>query len=385
MRRLLGNLAGALLFPVVAIVLSFAIGALIILATGYNPVAAYAALFEGAFGSPASLGRILLYELRLTDVAPSAEDTASLAAIGRTLVNTTPLIFTGLAVAVAFRAGLFNIGGEGQFFMGAMAAAWLGVALGFLGLGAIPIVLIACGIAGFLWGAIPGALKAYFGAHEVITTIMLNFIAIFLTSYITRVPLDREGVLPGTEPIVESAKIPILGAGLGLANYGIFLALLAAAAAYLLLWRTKTGFELRAVGFSPGAANYAGIGIGRNTVLALAIGGVFAGLGGGIEVMGVYGNMDLPFVRNVGFNGIGVALLGRNHPVGVVLGALVFGALASGAQQMQFDTQVPLDLTTVLLAVILLFVTATKLVELVLGKRVRELATGTRLERGLGS
>jgi ABC-type uncharacterized transport system permease subunit len=385
MRRLLGNVGGALLFPVVAIVLSFAIGALIILATGYNPVAAYAALFEGAFGSPASLGRILLYELRLTDVAPSAEDTASLAAIGRTLVNTTPLIFTGLAVAIAFRAGLFNIGGEGQFFMGAMAAAWLGVALGFLGPGAIPIALIACGLAGFLWGAVPGVLKAYFGAHEVITTIMLNFIAIFLTSYITRVPLDREGVLPGTEPIVESAKIPILGAGLGLANYGIFLALLAAVVAYLLLWRTRTGFELRAVGFSPGAANYAGIGIARNTVLALAIGGAFAGLGGGIEVMGVYGNMDLPFVRDVGFIGIGVALLGRNHPVGVVLGAIVFGAMASGAQQMQFDTQVPLDLTDVLLAVILFFVTATKLVEFVFGKRVRELAAGTRLERGLGS
>jgi len=358
-RRFLGGLGGALLFPLIAILIALVIGAVIILATGNNPVAAYAALFEGAFGSQA--------------------------AIGRTLVNTTPLIFTGLAVAVAFRAGLFNIGGEGQFFMGAMAAAWLGVALGFLGPGAIPIALIACGLAGFLWGAVPGVLKAYFGAHEVITTIMLNFIAIFLTSYITRVPLDREGVLPGTEPIPESASIPILGAGLGLANYGIVLALLAAVVAYLLLWRTKTGFELRAVGSSPGAANYAGIGIGRNTVLALAIGGAFAGLGGGIEVMGVYGNMDLPFVRNVGFNGIGVALLGRNHPVGVVLGALVFGALASGAQQMQFDTQVPLDLTSVLLAVILLFVTATKLVELILGKRARELAAGTRLERGLGS
>lgn len=385
MRRLLGTVGGALLFPLVAIVLSFAIGAGIMLATGYNPLAAYAALFEGAFGSPASLGRILLYELRLTDAAPSAQDTASLAAIGRTLVNTTPLIFTGLAVAVAFRAGLFNIGGEGQFFMGAMAAAWLGVSLGFLGPGAIPIALLACAVAGFLWGAVPGVLKAYFGAHEVITTIMLNFIAIFFTSYLTRVPLDREGVLPGTEPIPESASIPILGAGLGLANYGIVLALLAAVVAYLILWRTKTGFELRAVGFSPGAANYAGIGIGRNTVLALAIGGAFAGLGGGIEVMGVYGNMDLPFVRNVGFNGIGVALLGRNHPVGVVLGAIVFGALASGAQQMQFDTQVPLDLTTVLTAVILLFVTATKLLEIILGKRVRELAAGTRLERGLGS
>ena len=385
MRRLIGNLGGALLFPLVSIVLSFAIGAVIILATGYNPIAAYAALFEGAFGSPASLARILLYELRLTDTAPTPQDTASLAAIGRTLVNTTPLIFTGLAVAVAFRAGLFNIGGEGQFFMGAMAAAWLGVSLGFLGLAAIPVVVVACLLAGFLWGAIPGVLKAYFGAHEVITTIMLNFIAIFLTSYITRVPLDRAGPLPGTEPVPEGATIPILGAGLGLANYGIVLALLAAVAAYLLLWRTRTGFELRAVGLSPGAANYAGMGIGRNTVLALAIGGAFAGLGGGVEVIGVYGNMDLPFVRNVGFTGIGVALLGRNHPVGVVLGALIFGALASGAQQMQFDTQVPLDLTNVLLAVILLFVTATKLVELIVGKRVRDLAAGTRIEGGLGS
>jgi simple sugar transport system permease protein len=127
------------------------------------------------------------------------------------------------------------------------------------------------------------------------------------------------------------------------------------------------------------------MGIGKNTVLALAIGGAFAGVGGGVEVLGVYGNMDLPFVRNIGFNGIGVALLGRNHPVGVVLGALLFGALASGAQQMQFDTQVPLDLASVLLAVILLFVTATKIVELILGKRARELVSGTRLEKGLGS
>jgi len=357
-RAALGKTAGALLFPIIAILIALVIGAVIILATGNNPVAAYAALFDGAFGSQA--------------------------AIGRTIVNTTPLIFTGLAVAVAFRAGLFNIGGEGQFYMGAITAAFLGVSLGFLGVAAIPIVLFACILAGFLWGAIPGALKAYFGAHEVITTIMLNFIAIFFTAYLTRVPLAREGPIPGTEPVDAALRIPLLGFGLGRANWGILLAILAAVVAYLILWRTRLGFELRAVGLSPGAANYAGMGIGRNTVLALAIGGAFAGLGGGVEVLGVYGNMDLPFVRNIGFNGIGVALLGRNHPVGVVLGALLFGALASGAQQMQFDTQVPLDLTSVLLAVILLFVTATKIVELILGKRARVLAAGTRLEKGLG-
>ncbi len=357
-RRVLSEAVGALLFPVLAILISFAIGAAIILATGRNPIAAYSALITGAFGSPA--------------------------AIGRTLVNATPLIFTGLAVAVAFRAGLFNIGGEGQFYIGAITAAWLGVSLGFLGPIALPITLVACIITGFLWGAIPGALKAYFGAHEVITTIMLNFIAINLTVYLALNPLRGSGLVPGTENVAAAARIPVLGFGLGRANLGIFVAILAAVVAYLILWRTKRGFQIRAVGLSPGAANYAGIPIGRNTVLALAIGGAFAGLGGGVEVMGVYGKMAVPFVANVGFNGIGVALLGRNHPFGVVLGALVFGGLFSGAQEMQFQTDVPLSLTVVLLAVILLLVTATRLVELIFGKRARILASGTRPEKGLG-
>ena len=153
--------------------------------------------------------------------------------------------------------------------------------------------------------------------------------------------------------------------------------------AYLLLWRTRRGFQIRAVGLSPGAANYAGMGIGTNVILALAIGGAFAAVGGGVEVLGVYGKMTVPFVTNLGYNGIGVALLGRNHPVGVVLGALLFGGLSAGAQEMQFATDVPLQLANVLLAVILLLVTATKLVELVLGKRARALA-GARLDEGLG-
>ena len=357
-RRLIADAGGALLFPVLAIAISFAVGAVIILATGNDPLAAYSALISGAFGSPA--------------------------AIGRTLVNATPLILTGLAVAVAFRAGLFNIGGEGQFYIGAVTAAWLGVSLGFLGPIALPIVLVACVVTGFLWGAIPGTLKAYFGAHEVITTIMLNYVAIYLTVYLALNPLRGSGLVPGTGNVAAAARIPVLGFGLGRANFGILVAILAVVVAYLLLWRTKRGFQLRAVGLSPGAANYAGIPIGRNTVLAIAIGAAFAGLGGGIEVMGVYGKMAVPFVANVGYNGIGVALLGRNHPVGVVLGALVFGGLFSGAQEMQFQTDVPLDLSEVLLALILFFVTATKLVELILGKRARVLASGTRLERGLG-
>jgi general nucleoside transport system permease protein len=357
--RMIAGTAGALLFPVIAILLSFAIGAVIVLATGHNPLAAYAALLEGAIGDPFALGRTLLY--------------------------TTPLIFTGLAVAVAFRAGLFNIGGEGQLYIGAVTAAWLGISLGFLGPVAIPITLAACIITGFLWGSLPGVLKAYFGAHEVITTIMLNFVAINLAYYLAQHPLRQNGPIPGTETIDYASRIPTISFALGRANYGFFIAILAAVVVYFLLWRTRRGFELRAVGLSPGAANYAGMGLGLNTILALAIGGSLAGLGGGVEVLGVYGNMDVPFVANLGFNGIGVALLGRNHPVGVVLGALLFGALSSGAQEMQFATDVPLQLANVLLAVILLLVTATKLVELIVGKRARDFAAGTRLEKGLGS
>lgn len=358
-RKLLTDAAGALLFPVIAIVIAFVIGAIIVLATGNNPVATYAALLRGAVGSPA--------------------------AIGRTLLNATPLIFTGLAVAVAFRAGLFNIGGEGQLYIGAITAAGLGVSLGFLGFFAIVPVLGACLVTGFLWGAIPGFLKARFGAHEVITTIMLNFIAINLATYLALNPLSGGGLVPGTDTIEPASRIPVIGLGLGRAGYGLFIALVAAGIVYLLLWRTRLGFRIRAVGLSPGAANYAGMRIGTNTILALAIGGALAGLGGGVEVMGVYGKMSIPFVSNLGFNGIGVALLGRNHPAGVVLGALLFGGLASGAQEMQFATDVPLDLADVLLAVILLLVTATKLVELIVGKRARDLAQGTRLEKGLGA
>src|SRR5919199_434177 len=323
--RMVREAGGALVFPLLAILLALVIGAVIVLATGNNPATAFESLVVGAIGSPL--------------------------AIGRTVLNATPLIFTGLAVAVAFRAGLFNIGGEGQVFIGAITAAGLGAALGFLGPLGTLLILLACILTGFLWGAIPGFLKAYFGAHEVITTIMLNFIAIDLATYLALHPLSGGGLVPGTATIDPAARIPTLSLSLGRANYGFFLALLAALAVYLLLWRTKRGFELRAVGLSPGAANYAGMRIGLNTVLALAIGG---------------------------------ALLGRNHPVGVVLGALLFGGLASGAEEMQFSTNVPLDLTDVLLAVILLLVTATRLVELIVGKRARVLASGTHLEKGLG-
>jgi simple sugar transport system permease protein len=355
MTRSLGALGRALVFPLLAMLLAFVIGAVVIIATGQNPVAAYAALLRGAVGSPT--------------------------AIGRTILNAIPLIFTGLAVAVPFRAGLFNIGGEGQLFLGAIAAAW--VALTLPGPGPLVVVaaLVVAGLAGFVWGAIPGLLRT-FGASEVITTIMLNFVAINITYYLAQNPLSGGTAIPGTGTVDATRRLATLGAGLGRAHWGIALGLFAAVVAYVLIWRTTRGYEIRAVGLAPEAARYAGIPVAANGFLAIALGGLFAGLGGGIEVLGVYGRVSVPFVSNLGFNGIGVALLGRNHPAGVLLGALFFGGLASGAQEMQFSAEVPLDLADVLLAIVLLFVTATKLVEAIIGRRARALTPAAALEGG---
>lgn len=348
--------AQTLLFPLIAIILAFVIGAIVILLTGENPLEAYAALVRGGFGS--------------------------ISAWGRTILNATPLVLTGLAVAIPFRAGLFNIGGEGQLFIGAIAAA--AVALAVPGPGPIIIItaIIAACLGGFIWGAIPGALKSL-GAHEVIVTIMLNFVAINFVYYLAQNPLSGGGQIPGTGTLEPEYRLLQLGGGFGRAHWGFALALAAAMIAYVLIWRTTQGFAIRAVGLGPEAARSAGIPLAANGFLAIAIGGLFAGLGGGLEVLGVYGRVSVPFVTGLGFTGIGVALLARNHPAGVILGALFFGGLAAGAQEMQFSAGVPLDLADVLLAIVLLFVTATKLVELILGRRARALAAGTKLEKGL--
>ena len=348
----------ALIFPVVALIIALAVGAVVILITGNSVIDAYSALLRGGFGSPAALGR--------------------------TIVNATPLIFTGLAVAVPFRGGLFNIGGEGQLFIGAIA----GVGVGLFMPGPGPLVslvaIIVAGLAGWLWGAIPGVLKI-FGAHEVITTIMLNFVGINLAYWLAKGSFAGEGLVPGTDFVDESVRIIRIGGGLGGAHYGFALGLLAAVATYLFVWRTTKGYELRTVGQSPGVARYAGMSVAGGGFLAIALGGMFAGLGGGLESLGTFGKVSVPFISNLGFNGIGVALLGRNHPAGVVLGAIFFGGLEAGAQEMQFSTGVPLDLADVLLAVVLLFVTATRLVEYLLGPRARAFAAGTRLEKGLAT
>jgi ABC-type uncharacterized transport system permease subunit len=316
--------------PAVAVAVSLTIGAVIMAFSGVSPVVGYASLLDGAFGSPL--------------------------AIGRTVQNATPLILTGIAVAFAFRGGLFNIGGDGQFAAGATAAAWAGVTLG-LPAGIGPVAVLAVGaLAGAAVGAIAGALKAAFGAHEVVTTIMFNFIVANLSTWLLLHPLSAHSQVPGSALVPPSNRLPLIG-GLGGAHLGILVALAGAVVASVVLWRTPYGLEMRVAGLAPRAARYAGVSPTVAAAVALGGGGAFAGLAGAGEVLGTYGHMTVPFVTNLGYLGIGVALLGRNHPLGCVAGGLVLGALSAGGQQMQLDVGISAHLIDVLVGIVLLFVT----------------------------
>ncbi|HEY7180370.1 MAG TPA: ABC transporter permease, partial [Blastocatellia bacterium] len=288
---------------------------------------------------------------------------------GYTLFQTTPLIFTGLAVALAFKCGLLNIGAEGQLYVGAFAAAWVGITFAnFPGFVLIPMAIVAAMAAGAVWGAIPGALKAWFGSHEVINTIMMNFIAIGLISYLTQ----RYYKAPG-DPIMETAPIAgqahIARFSTLLAPFGVnfpqhiplnvsfLLALLMTFLVWLFLWRTKWGYEIRAVGSNPAAAEYGGVSVRKQIVLAMALSGALAGMVGVNEVLGYRYRYYHDFSPNYGYSGIAVALLGRNHPAGVALAALLIGALNRGGLPVDiFTDKVSKDLVVVLQAIIILFV-----------------------------
>jgi simple sugar transport system permease protein len=326
--------------PVVAVILALLIGAIILLISGASPIEAYAALWKGAFGSPQ--------------------------AIQRTLEKSTPLIFSGLAVAFAFKAGLFNIGAQGQLLVGAIAAAWVGFSIE--GLPAIihaPLALLAGGAAGALYGAIPGALKAYTGAHEVITTIMLNYVAINFTDFLADGPwkdTSPGNVVARTPLILPSAEIPTVS----YIPVGFLMAIIAAAVVWWVLYRTTLGYEIRTVGLSASAARYAGINVSRIIVLAMAISGLLAGLGGAIETQGIVGRFQPGFNVGLGFDGITVALLGKTSPFGVIPAAIVLGAMRAGSSQMQFSAGVAKEITDVITAFILFFVAADVIVKYIL-------------------
>ena len=340
-----------LLFPLIAVVAAFLIGGLVVLAIGDNPFSVYRLLISSAFGLFDAMGNFTFDNW------------------GYTLFQATPLIFTGLAVALAFKCGLLNIGAEGQLYVGAFAAAWVGITFARLpGIALVPMAMLAAMLAGGLWGAIPGVLKARFGSHEVINTIMLNFIAVGLISYLTQNFYKAQGdPIMQTVPVAETAhlaRFSTLLAPLGIGfpqriplNISFLLALLAALLVWLFLWRTKWGYEIRAVGSNPSAAEYGGISVGRQIVLAMALSGALAGMVGINEVLGYRYRYYHDFSPGYGFTGIAVALLGRNHPVGVVLAAILFGALIRGGLFVDiFSEKVSKDLVQVLQAIIILLV-----------------------------
>lgn len=336
--RILKRLWRAAGVPLLSVLLALLIGAAILWVSGSNPLEAYAALFNGAFGG--------------------AENFA------RTLEKATPLILGGLAVAFAFKAGLFNIGGQGQLLVGAIAAAYLGFAIeGLPFIIHMPLALIGGSLAGGAYAAIAGFLRAYTGAHEVITTIMLNFIAINLTDYLANGPWKAEGIIARTPPVLDSAAIPALG-GYPL---GFALACLTAVLTYYLLYRTTWGYAIRTTGLNANAAQYAGIQVAHIIVLTMAFSGFLAGMGGAIETLGVVGRFQPGFNVGLGFDGITIALLGKTNPLGVIPAAILVGAMQAGAAQMQFDAGVRFQIVDIILALMLFFVSADLIVRRILG------------------
>ena len=302
---------------------------------------------------------------------------------GNVLYRATPLIFTGLAVALAFQCGLFNIGGEGQMVMGGFAITWIGFT--FVKLPAfllIPLCILGGALIGGLWGGIPGYLKARRGVHEVVTTIMLNWIAVAFTQYLTMAYKPKDSWIPHTYEIAKSAQLSRLAHYLNplgidfpksnLVNTAVFLSILAVIFAAYLLRRTKLGYEIRSVGFNPTAAECAGINVAKNTVLAMAISGALAGLAGVNQVMGYKHRFRYGVFEGMGFDGIGVAFIGRNSPMGVVLAALLFGILDHGGLAIDVSTRVPREIILVLKAVILIFVVVSGEITKRLIKRIQK-------------
>ena len=329
--------------PIYAVLTAVIVGSLVILAAGVNPLEAYGALFNGAFGS-----------------GP---------AIAKTLARATPFIMAALAVAFGFKAGLFNIGAEGQLLVGALGAAWVGTwdwVANMPPVIAVIVVLLAGFAGGLLWGGIPGVLKARTGAHEVIVTIMLNAIAVRMAEWLInsrspRVLLDVTASVPHTEQIADAARLPRL-ADTPL-HLGLVLAVLLCVAVWFVLQRTTFGFEIRTVGANSHAATYAGMSVARTIVLVLALCGAFAGLAGGAEVAGgTEGYLTAGRFRNIGFDSIAIALLARANPFAVIPAAILWGGLLVGAGAMQLESGVSSDLVLVVQALVILFVAADAIV-----------------------
>jgi simple sugar transport system permease protein len=363
--KILKDILNSILVPFLAIVTAVIIGGIIIAIVGGDPFAAYIGLVQGAFGSAKALSE--------------------------TAVWASPYIYAGLAVALAFKGGLFNIGAEGQLAVGAVVSALIGYALpGWLHVSLpwfihLPLAMGLGILGGAIWAAIPGALKAYTGGHEVINTIMMNYIALNITSFLLNGPMrdpDPLNLSAKTPEIAVSARFPAIFPNLRV-HWGFVLALLIAVLIWWLLQKTTVGFEIRTVGSNPDAAKYAGINVKRTIVLTMALSGALAGMAGVIEVTALNYRHELGFSIGYGYDAIAVALLGKSNPFGVVLAAILFGAMKNGGTRMQFMTQIPVDIISVIQALILLFVAADAIIRFIYRVRIKE--DRLVLTRGWGS
>jgi general nucleoside transport system permease protein len=374
------KLGRAILTPLLALVLALAVGAVIIMVTdvdawrlmGEDFGAAVGGMLEGVWIAYRELFRGAFGSVR---------------AISETLFTASPLILAGLAVAVGFRTGLFNIGARGQMFAGGLFALWVGLHVELPAFIHIPIALVAAIIGGGLWGGLAGFLKARFGAHEVITTIMLNFVAAFFVLYILKTSLFQEAGsnLPQSAPIPDSARLPPIFADQYRVNISLIIAVLAVWFIHWLLFRSTIGFEFRAAGLSPSASAYAGMNVSFLYTAVMFVSGGLAGLAGASMTLGLppY-TVTSNFPGTIGFDAIALALLGRSHPVGVLWAGLLFGALIAGGRTMQAAAGVSVDLVIVMQALIIIFIAAPALVRAVFRIKAAE-AEPTQLTKGWGS
>lgn len=348
-KKLLTDRTIHLIVPILSVIFGLFVGAIIMLVNGYDPIAGYAALWEGMVGNPN--------------------------AIGETLRTMIPLILAGLSVAFAFRTGLFNIGVEGQLLVGWLASVWFGYAVSLPPFLHVPLSIAVAAIAGGIWGFIPGYLKGKYQVNEVIVTIMMNHIALYVTY-----DLIKRFIYAGDEKSYDiqpsaslsSEWLSSITDGSRL-HWGIVVAIIAAIIMWFLLERTTIGYELKSVGFNRHASQYAGMRVSRNVMLSMTIAGAFAGIAGAMEGLGTFQNMTaMTSFTGIGFDGIAVALLGANNAFGIIFSAFLFGGLKSAAPQMNFDANVPSELVNVIIACIIFFVACSYMLRWALSRFSKE-------------
>ncbi len=357
----LAALANSLVIPVLALVTALVVGGLVIIFSDPDTLDEWGSFFSHPLGTLEASWDVVYdsyYALWKSSLGSSS-------GLGRTLVEATPLALAGLSVAFAFRAGLFNIGAAGQIVIGATCAGWVGFTWDLPAAIHLPLAVVAGFLGGAAWGGIAGVLKARTGAHEVITTIMLNYISYLLLDYALRSdafqPAGRDDLI--SKPVADSARLPEVTIGDVTVHAGLFLALAAAVFVWWLLERSTIGFHLRSVGLNPFAARYAGMSVAAMYVLAMVLAGGLAGLAGTVNILGRPSfSLTGGYYSFIGFDAIAVALLGRANPAGVLAAAFLFGVLRAGSTGMQAATSTPVDIIVVIQALIILFVAAPALV-----------------------